>query len=341
MKRVLLILFVVALMFTGCSTECVEISPIATAYLSAINVDESRLLAIDFEKISEYESSQQYRNMTYISMCIDEVLKPLYNFKLFEGETISNENVVMIELEIKDDFGTVIHTEPNAKILIGSSFFDTIEQELLHKSKNHKFSFRPDDVIQDFFCINKNSIISITVLEIYDYVEKDDTPAFLTEQGFASFVEFYNYLFEMKTDEYDYEVKTGVKDDFVDYAIGICDFSIPEDDLKNYSQQIVDENIQTAESIGITVEEYYTNLLSLDEDGFFLMCAETAEKEIKKCLIIGALSQHYEIGFDDDYYDSFCSSNNVDISDSTTIAIVKFYCLENAVIEYFTSVKLT
>lgn len=144
----------------------------------------------------------------------------------------------------------------------------------------------------------------------------------------------------MKISEFNFEQNNKIANEFLDYATSCAEYRISEEDLRRYTQQIVKENTEIGTSLGISLEEYYTSVLGIGEDGFYLMCAEDAEKEIKSALMIGALSQHKRILLDEAVFDDFCKRNNVNLNDNTSKLAVEYYCLKSAVIAYYTSIQL-
>lgn len=326
-------------LFSGCAKGNVEVGNVALSYLNSLNVNESKLTDIDYEGISKYEPLSTKANLAYVSSSIDEVLEPFYEFQNGDSAVVEG-NIVLWGCEIYNSNNSLIHTEKDAKILVGSFVFERLEQEMISKNIGDKLVISPDESLCDFWGITDSCSVEVSIAGILKYVEKDKTGDFLDEQGFDSFVDFYNYLFDMKVAEYEYEQNSKIADEFLDFAVGKSSFYISEDDLKNNTQQVVKENIDTATSLGITIEEYYTSLLSLDEDGFYLMCAETAEKEIKKALVIGALSQYNNIQVEKSAFDDYCSRNNVDTGDLASRSIVEYYCLKSAVIKKYTLIEM-
>lgn len=338
MKKTLSILIIFVLLLSGCTKRNIEVGNVALSYLNSLNVNKSKLIDIDYDEISKYEPLTINADLAYVSSSIDEVLEPFYEFQKSDN-AVAEGDIVLWNCEIHNSSNALIHAEKDAKVLVGSSNFERLEQKMISKNIGDEFVISPDKSLCDFWGIADSCSVKVSVAGILKYVEKAETGDFLDEQGFASFVDFYNYLFNMKVAEHEYEQDSKIVDEFLDFVVGKSRFYISEDDLKNYTQQIVKENIDTATSFGITIDEYYTNFLSLDEDGFYLMCAETAEKEIQNALVIGALSQHNNIQVEKSAFDDYCSRNNVDTDDLISRAIVEYYCLKSAVIKKYTLIE--
>ena len=332
----MLLIILVFLMF-GCSKQEVEASNLSTDYLSILNVNKSTIEKIDYNKIAQYYSKLPIRDFAYISQNIDEVLETDYTMKPIKNRLLETGDIIQYNLEIFDKNNNIIHTEENVRILYGYGYLgEDIEKSLLKTIPNKSLTFNINDEISRMYGLkNDAQYLKLNITEIYSYTEKEETAKILSEQGFSNFKEFYDYLFHMKVSEHDYEKTTDLKDSFIKYAVDCCEFNISDEDLKSYSLQVVKEHRQTAESLNMNLEDYYTDILSLEQDDFFIMCTESAEMEIKKCLIIGALAQYNNIEISENDFYIFCEKNNVDMSDSIIVCAAKYYCLEKAVFEHY------
>ena len=339
MKKILSIIIALVILLSGCSKRNIEVGNVVLSYLNSLNVKKSKLIDIDYEAISKYESLTINADLAYVSSSIDEVLEPFYEFQTSDS-TVAKGDIVLWSCEIYNPSNALIHTEKDAKVLVGSSNFEYLEQKMISKNIGDELILSPEKSLCDFFGIEDSCSMKVSITGILKYIEKDETDIFLDKQGFTSLVDFYNYLFAMKVSEYEYEQNSKIADEFLDFSVEKSSFYISEDDLKNYTQQVVKDNMDAATSLGITIEEYYTRLLSLDEDGFYLMCAETAEKEIQNALVIGALSQYNNIQVEKSAFDDYCSRNNVDTDDLTSRSLVEYYCLKSAVIKKYTCVSI-
>lgn len=337
MKKIFFIIIVI-LAFTGCSAnkETMSENSIAMDYLSQCNVKNSHIDTVKYEEISSYKNTPPTRNLTYISKKIDEVLEPFYSIEVSKNDIINQGDFVAFELKLLNKDETLILTDEKAKLMVGSGLLDKyIEEELMEKSINESYVFEASDEVKEFYNISEAEKVIIKPKEIYQYIEGSDTQTFLNENDFLNLKDFYVYLFNMKVGEQDFEKNTAIKNEFISYAIEKCTFTISYDDLKNYSTKVFEEHMHSAESLGIDIDDYYTNVLSLNEDEFFRMCADTAEYEIKKCLLTGALSQHFSINVSNDYIEKYCEAGKIDYSDSVLKAYADYFCLESLVISEF------
>ncbi len=338
MKKALLVLFVIAFMITGCSSNDsqISISPIAITYLNLLNVRNSKIDTIQYDRISSFKNTPPSRDLTDISNNIDEVLEPFYTVTISKNDSITYGDFVVLELKMLSKEGTLIFLDKSAKLLIGANLFDEkIERDLVGSSINNSYTFKATNKVKEFYNLPEVDKIIVKPQSILQYKEGADTKSFLNENGFLNLEEFYVYLFNMKVSEQAFEKNSSIEDDFIKYAIDNCTFTISYDDLKNYSDKVFKEHIQAAESLGINIDEYYTNVLSLSEEAFFRMCADSAETEIKKCLIIGALSQYFNISFDDEHFNEFCKKNEIKVSDDISQTYASYFCLESLVISNF------
>lgn len=338
MKKTVIFLAVVVIILSGCSSRkaTVPVNSIAIDYLSQCNVINSQINTINCGKIASYYNTPPIRDLSYISKNIDEVLEPFYSIEKTKDDIINSGDFVIFDLQLLDENDTVIHTDEKAKLMIGAGFLcKNIENDLVGKSTNESYLYATCDTVKKFYNALNADKIRIIPKEIHLYKEESDTKAFLSQHNFANLEDFYAYLFNMKVGEQDFEKNAFIKDAFIKFALEQCTFTIANDDLKEYSYKILEEHIQSAESLGLTLDEYYTNVLSLTENDFFRSCAYTAEYEIQKCLLIGALSHHFNIKVNNDYFDSFCNVNNIDCSDGILKLYANYLCLQNLVIMEF------
>ncbi|MCH5333425.1 MAG: hypothetical protein J1D89_05655 [Agathobacter sp.] len=338
MKKTFFII-IVMLALTGCSAskETMSENSIAMDYLSQCNVKNSHIDTVKYEEISSYKNTPPTRNLTYISKNIDEVLESFYSIELSEDDIINQGDFLIFELELLKKDETSVFTDERAKLMIGTGLFDeSVEKELTGKPVNETYVFNAGDKVKEFYNISDVEKLIIKPKEIYQYnILGSDTQTFLNENNFSGLKDLYIYLFNVKVDEHDFEKNTAIKNEFISYAIEKCTFTISYDDLKNYSTKVFEEHMHSAESLGINIDDYYTNVLSLNEDEFFRMCADTAEYEIKKSLLTGALSQHFSINVSNDYIEKFCEAGKIDYSDSVLKAYADYFCLESLVISEF------
>lgn len=338
MKKTFFIYIIVVFVLTGCSAnkENIPVNAIATDYLTQCNVKNSKIDTIQYEEIASYSNTPPVRDLTYIAQNIDEVLKVFCSIEVSEDNIINQGDVVLFELDLLDKDELSVFTDEKAKLMIGTGLFDQdIEDELTEKPINKLYTFKASDKVKEFYNSSDAEKVIIKPKETYQYTMGSDTQAILDENHFSDLEEFYIYLFHMKVSEHDFEKNTAIKDEFIKYAIEKCTFTISYDDLKTYSTQVFEEHKHSAEFLGINIDDYYTNVLSLNEDEFFEMCADSAEYEIKKCLLIGALSQNFNINVSKDSFEKFCEENKIDSSDSVLETYANYFCLESLVISKF------
>ncbi len=335
MKKIYAILLCVVLLLTACTYEDIEICDLIKEYMESINVVDSELASINYEKISKYSNEKGCRDLTYISSIIDEMLLPFYEVNTVEDRVIMAGDMVLVCIEVEDKSGEFVHKDDNVKIQTGVDYYGTLEESLIGRRKNDTLVVPADEKMCKILQAEKESTLFVTVLDIFEYTPIDETEEFLEHNEFKNYEEYYVYLADMKMGEHDYEKNSAISEEFFKYAISACRFTISESDVKNHARHIVDEMNKTAASLGISIEEYYTSLLSLDEDGFYLMCTEMAEKEIQKNLVIGALSAKYKIEYSKEKYDAMVEGRDVENLDSETVFSLKYLCLEEAVVNRY------
>ncbi len=336
----MIILSTVCIMIAGCSARPIEINEIIRDYLALCNVENSRLTSMDYKGISEYTVSTTDIKFSEISKRIDEVLEYYFKRQSCDGHKIISGDAVSLNIEIADTTGTSIYRDDNVVVIVGSGHFDSfIEQRLIGMTAGELFTVPIDALSYDCYKADQEAILTAKIISVYQYTEEDDTADFLKQQNFSSFSDFYDYLFKLKRDELTYESFVEEKDAFFNAAFDKCTFSISEEDLKKCSLQTVIKHKESAESLDMPLDAYYTEMLNItDEDAFFVMCTKSASYEIKKYLVIGALASREKIYVSDEAFDTFCSKNQLDRNDTKVIAAAKCYCLENEVLKKYINI---
>ena len=345
MKQILAFLLsaLMVLSLGGCYNENgaddLEIDAVARSYLKTLNVTDSYLTSIDYQAIDKYEIPERTLDYTYVSSSIDEILDVFYYFNSSDDEYVKKGSMILFNCKVKDEAGSCVY-DKNGKILVGSGNLKLLEQKALSKRKGETIKITPNTELRDFFGIPKHTSMEIKILDIFDLTEKSDTKKSLSDNGFDSLLDFYNHLFGQKIGEYYFEETTKICSEFLDFATEHCEFNIAYEDLKNYTRQVVKNNADTAESFGLTVEEYYSDILGEEESVFFFNCSQSANREIKTALVIGALAKHNDIHIDSKKYQDFCSKNNVDLDDEISKSLIEYYLLQSEVIKFYTSAEL-
>ncbi len=341
----LLIIFPV----TGCKAKPIEIDIAAQNYLNYLNmnykIESSSIKKVNFKAIERYNPVERQIKYSEISTRIDEVLEAYYTKELDSSGTIRKGDTILANIEIRNDENELQYSEDNVVILVCSNRFDCLLEERLVGMKSGDEITAPVNSLskkhyralsENYYHAYENDTIVVRIVSIVRYIGGPETADILFEQGYPSFFEFYQYLFKTKLEEIDFEYYMEDKKSFYDMAFENCKFDIAEDDIKSLSLQIVKEYEQTAQSFNMSMEEYYTSILNLDRDGFFLMCTESAERQIKSVLLIGALAQHGNIVIPSlGALKKYCTEHLIEEVDPRTYAIAQYIYLENMILKQY------
>ena len=268
------------------------------------------------------------------------MLEPFYKFISKKNNKIDYGDVISMDILARNNQGDILFVTKNVKVLIGYDYYGQGVDDLLVNAKHQNMIVIPSNLhIKGIFQCEDIHEIHATITGVFSYIEKDDTPQFLRENDFESFCDFYDYLFNMKISESDYEKKAELIEKFVEHSIKYCEFSITEEDILIVSEGILSNHNNFAESFNLPLDDYYEDVLSLSEDEFFVMCATSAEKEIQQCLIFGALATKYKINISDDKFKQFCENYDYDTSDTELMIRARYYCMVDHVISFVSNDK--
>lgn len=347
MKKISALFFLLVFFMFGCASKMPDVTPttdtnkipiskISTDYLNAVNVTNSTIEEIDYNKIAQFDSTLPIRDFTYISQNIDSILSVYYNMKPIKNTPLEKGNVIQFNLEIFDKSDNVIHKNTEMKMLFGYGYLgDELEESLLNTIPSKPLTFDFNDKLFQMYGLENAEYVKMNINGIYNYTEMEDTEDFLSQEGYSSFKDFYDYLFKLKVSEHDFEKFSELRSSFLKYAFDCCKFNIPYEDLRDYSRKVIDEHRKAAETLNMTLDDYYSDVLVVDQNSFFLMCAESAEAEIKEGLLIGALAQFNQTEIVEDEFTEFCNKNNVNTSDSVLVCEARYFFLKRAVIEQY------
>ena len=351
MKKVsfIFLCLLIIISVAGCAAKPVEINTTAQNYLNYLDmnykIESSSIKKVDFKAIERYTPIDRQIKYSELSARIDEVLEAYYTKELDEDGAIRKGDTVLANIEILNNENELQYSENNVVILVCSNRFDCLLEERLVGIKSGDEITAPVNSLskkhyralsENYYHAYEDDTIVVKIVSIVRYIGGPETADILFEQGYPSFFEFYQYLFKTKLEETDFEYYMEDKKSFFDMAFENCKFNISEDDIKNLSLQIVKEYEQTAQSFNMSMEEYYTSILNLDRDSFFLMCTESAERQIKSVLVVGALAQHGNItvprfaGLQ-----KYCTEHLIEDVDPRTYAIAQYIYLENMILKQY------
>lgn len=327
-------LLCLVLLFSGCGQQSINVNKYAVTYLSSCNVTKSKITYLDYEEIQKLHITYSPPTIKFLENRIDEILESFYDIKISDKKIVEKYDVVVFN--IKTSYNQNVTKEENVHLLIGNGYMGkNIENKMLGAKVGNIFTTKNESNI--FNNYNKDAQIEIEILGILEYKQLPETENHLFENNFKSFSDYYNYLFEIKLNEYEYEEKIQSNHLFFEEIIKNCEFEIAEEDLQNYTMKIVEEYDQVAQSFNLTIEEYFEDVLELTEEEFFLSCTDDAEYEIKRCLIVGALAEYFDLDImRDNSLSKFCLEKGITLNENEKEdVIIKYYCLENELLKRF------
>ncbi len=333
-KVVFLFIFCLFLIisFNGCSQEPLVIAKPAQDILEKQEIYTSKIIHIDYNSIEKLDIPLGTIDASLICNRVDETLEVDYSFTEVKEAVAKKGNTILIDYRILNEYQKEIYCDANVKIVIGTGCFDSIiENELLNHKAGDTICLNSSIMTNPLIATHKETTVEIEVKGIYNY-NQIGSETLAETHGFVSFEDYYIYLYDIASDELKYEYNLEQKAEFFRQTIKNCNFVIDNDELTSFSLKTVLIHEQQAASFGMTLEEYYTNILELNENDFFKRCTQDSENEIKKMLVVGALAHHYRIIVDDECFDEFCEENNIN-EDVLTEAY--YSCLEEQVISYF------
>ena len=337
MKKTFAMLLVFALLVisVGCAARQIPVSDISTAFLRSCNVSSSSITAADFDYFSSFTPEKKTFNYWYVSSLVEGVMMDHYRYETVEKEAVSSKDVVKAEVTINgytDD--NYSGEKKEIMIVVGSGEFnEAVEQRLLGSAVGAKYEVELSSDGIGAYPQTSGKTVTVSVLSIGKFVIGSDGKKMLQENGFSSWEDFYDYLFDIKYNEADFEQYSQKVKDFFDKAFEKCKFDISEDDLKNYSVRVAGDYVETAGSFNMGKDEFYSNFLGMAEDEFFMACVDSAEYEIKKCLVTGAVAAHLSIEIDSAEFEEFCSHRRIQTTDEDALAAAKYLLLETKVLK--------
>ena len=332
-KKVIFLFMFLVVTFNGCNQNSLAIAKPAKDILEKQDIYVSKITHIDYNSIEKLDISLECIDVSLICSRVDETLEVDYSF-IEEKTPAQKGNTVLIDYRILDEHRKKIYCDTDVKIVIGTSCFDSvIEKELTNHKTGDIIRLSSSLITNPIIEKHKNSTIEIDIKGVYSY-NKIGSETLCEKHGFTCFEDYYTYLYNMASDELKYENDIKQKSELFKQLIKNCNFVI-DDELVSFSLKTVLIHEQQAASFGITLEEYYTNILKMNENDFFKKCTQDSEDEIKKILIVGSLADHYGITVDNEIFNEFCEKNNINYHNNDVLIEAYYSCLEEQVVSFF------
>ena len=324
-----------------CSTSCsrkgeqdVSVSKIAIDYLAVRNVVSSKVKKADFTFFSEYKAIVEPIDYWSVSERLESAMASFYDLKSLEKERVETGDAITVRVNAMSGQGTF--EEKKCVVVVGAELFKRSAEERMtgmRKGDTVEIALSDDGVGKRGASTNLS--VAIEIISIGKYEAGDDVTDSLRMNGFATFDDFYHYLYDVVKGEEALFSFNKRKADFFEEAFSRCEFDISGEDLKNYAVRISEEHEGVAGDLGMNTETYYSRVLKSDRNGFFELRADSAEYEIKSALVIGMLASEYEIDVSEGELDDFCKRNTFEIRSDADKTVAAFLCLQEKVLTRF------
>lgn len=317
---VLLIIFSILGYFAYSKEKGVEISEQVEKYLEDNNIENSKIIELcDYNNIN-YSISDAYIEEISddeINELIDMELENNVEIKELKRKKVQYGDYIYIEYSMYYN-ETLIEKKENEAILVGNNnFCEEIEKRLVGLEVGKK-EIMEIIAAEDFFeesLVGKKIKCKITVNSINQYIKPELTNSFVKntykDEGLKNVDQFCAWIRERCLQNKESELLIKSKNKIRKRLIKESKFQIDEQEIANYSFDIYKRYEEIAYAYGYdNIEDYYKNELNLSEDGFFDMCCDEGETEIKECLVIAAISQKENIHISDTDIKKYCEEND-------------------------------
>lgn len=332
---ILLILTFIVL-FSGCTAPSLPIDNNIKAILLDNNIEKSYIQSINHDSIRNCLDSDFNTNdsLSRVSDYIDEVIETDFDYYKSEHPLIDNNDIAVVDCYIYDNNNQCIYEDKNIKIFIGFNCFDRfIENALFQKQIGDIITISSNKCSNEFLTNYVDSNIKFIISDI-KYITIKTGSEVLSENNFQTISQYYEYLYNMKVNEVKLENANQLKECFYEKAIKECVYDLNYNEVKDYSFDIVKDYETSYSAFGMTLEEYYNGMLGLTEEEFFNQCVEEAIYEIKKYLLVGAISAYYNLTPTESELNEYFKTNNISENDK------KYACftyLENTIIQLYSN----
>lgn len=339
-KHIFLWIGVIILTLSGCTTKPLPIDPITTEFLNTKQIENSTIQSIDFEAVDHMHFQAAPIPFSSISARIQEVLLSHYTF-FKKADPIAIGDAVTVDFTIQDGQDHIVYAEQNAIIFVGIGLFDQkLEAALLDHATDGSIVVQlGPEFDNQFSTYSSDHHLQMKIRSVEHYTALPDTQQTLEDQNIHTFEEFYRSLYDMKAAELSYESNAEQQNSFLQAAIHQSQFFISVHDQKQYAVQVLREWEQAASSFGISLEEYHAAFLQQAQGSVYDFATQTAEYEIQKYLLIGALAQHKQIQIDEESFSTFCIVNHITNQDKELLATAKYMFLEQAVLQHYLNLQ--
>lgn len=317
---ILLITFSILGYFNSSKRKDVKISEQVEKYLEDNSIKNSKIIELcDYNNINYSISDVGAEEISdnEINELIDMELENNVEIKELKRQKVRNGDYIYIDYSMYYN-ETLIEKKENEIILVGNNDFDEeIEKKLvgLEAGKQKVIEIIAAEDLFEEALVGKKIKCKIMVNSINQYSKPEITNGFVKntykDEGLENIDQFYAWIRERCVQNKKSEILIKNKNKIRKRLIKESKFQMDEQEIANYSFDIYKKYEEIAYAYGYDhIEDYYKNELNLSEDGFFDMCCDEGETEIKECLVIAAISKKEKIYISDTDIEKYCEEND-------------------------------
>lgn len=124
-----------------------------------------------------------------------------------------------------------------------------------------------------------------------------------------------------------------------DVLIQKVEYAISEEQVVDYSVNVVNNYEYVANLYGLDLKDYYINILGLSDEDFYQQCYSEGLYDIQRALLIGYIAEKEHISVSEEDIRDFCNREEYDMmqKDAVLKNNLMFGTLEEKVVDFFES----
>lgn len=312
---------------SSCSKKA-NISPIVQELLDSLDIDGCYIKDIDYSDTDQLFIDNTYIKFSKVSNYINEVLDFDYDYTIDEDGIVGETDVAVINIDVSRN-GEILYSDDGIYMFVGMDCFDeAIEKSLVGKKRGEVFELKATDCANAYISKMDDATVKVEITEVCTYKVQEGATSTLGD-SYGSFSEYYSHLYTMNTEAIWFEKIYEIKNTAINELVKSSSFSLDYDEIEAASYETVLSYEATANSYGMVLEEYYTDILQKNEDGFFQMCVEETQEMIKRFLVVGAVSEKYNIMVTEDEFAQYIDTNGINPENESDLLYAKYQYLEN------------
>ncbi len=271
----------------------IDICNYALDYLEKLGIDDFNIS----QKNKQYNTfTIEYPDITItqaeINNYIQEDLESYTQFVDTKRKIIKKNDFICMSCQIY--FNDKLLSSKQEALKVGSENFDpTIEQFLIGKKINTEYKINtkiPEN--NDVKYAGKDGHIIINVYSIQKIITQQLDNTFVKQHYNLNTVDEYYQLIKQKL--YSEKEKTSQlqqEEKYIQKVIEMFEITLNEEQSAQYAAKRYKDYLNMAQSLGMSMEEFTTQIMGTSETQFEEECYEKSLEEIKEVLVIGAIAK--------------------------------------------------